>query len=572
MLIVGWFLGVRGSLLFGILSFPLNTLLFDLVGDTAMASNVVAGLVGSSAFTLLGMTLGWIRGLLLRVREQSKELQKERNTLQQLMDNIPDYIYFKDRKSRFTLNNRAHAHALGAGSPSEMLGKTDSDYFGPEHATRAFDDEQRIISTGQPLVNILEKETWPNSPPTWVSSTKMPFRDERGEIIGTFGISRDMTERLQMEQKNLRLVAMIESSKDAIVGVGLDDEVTSWNKGAEKIFGYTAEEMIGKPITPLLSPDVQAYPSLNEKPMREARVQQFESSIQRKDGITVYVSTTFSPIVDANGLLVGVTSISRDVTDQRALQVGIIRAQRLESLGTLAAGVAHQFNNINMAIMGYLDIVAHDTTLSTPTQSCIKGALEAVHRAAEITDRLQGLTNAASTEAENLRLEQVVPMLFPLFEKKLKEDDISIQIDFQETSPVRTTGPTLSFIVTSLLTNSIHSLLDCPQRLINLRTRSAPGFSSFEVSDTGCGILPENLSKIFTPFFTTKGEWAEPKSAQSRVKGVGLSLAVCQSTVAESGGWIEVKSVPQQGSTFRVWFPAATSSPTDAGPRRVISP
>jgi two-component system, NtrC family, sensor kinase len=116
----------------------------------------------------------------------------------------------------------------------------------------------------------------------------------------------------------------------------------------------------------------------------------------------------------------------------------------------------------------------------------------------------------------------------------------------------------VSYILTTLLTNSIHALLDCSTQLITLRTRSAEGFSCLEVSDTGCGILPEILPKIFTPFFTTRGEWAAPMSPQSRVKGIGLSLAVCQSTVGESGGWIEVESVPLQGSTFRVWFPAAT--------------
>jgi PAS domain S-box-containing protein len=353
---------------------------------------------------------------------------------------------------------------------------------------------------------------------------------------------------------------MIESSNDAIIGIGLDDMVISWNKGAEKIFGHTAEEMIGRPITPLLSPSIQDQePALEEKLARTGQARQIESTVTRKDGTQVYLSTSFSPIKDANGLIVGITSISRDVTAQRALQVEVIRSQRLESLGTLAAGIAHQFNNINTAIKGYLDIVARDTTLTAPTQSHVKEALKAVRRAVEITERLQGLTSAASTAAETLRLEEVVPTFLALFKEKLQEDGISIQVDFHETSPVRVGHGMLSFIVTSLLTNSIHALLDCPSRLITLRTRSAAGFSSLEVSDTGCGILPENLPRIFTPFFTTKGEWAEPKSLQSRVKGVGLSLAVCQSSVGESGGWIEVESVPHEGSTFRVWLPAATS-------------
>jgi len=493
-------------------------------------------------------------------RRAEQALSRERAFLTALMDNIPDYIYFKDRESRFILNNKAHAREMGAGSPEEMRGKTDFDYFAPGHAQKAFDDEQRIIRTGRPLVNDVEEETWAGRPSTWVSSTKMPLKDEQGDIVGTFGISRDMTERRQVEQKNLRLAAMIESSNDAIIGVDLDDTVMSWNKGAEKIFGYTAAEMVGRPITDVLSPDVpDREPGTMEKLTSRGSVRQFESSVTRKDGTTVHVSTTFSPIQDTNGLIIGITAICRDVTDQRALQVQVIRSQRLESLSTLSAGIAHQFNNINAATQGYLDIMAQDATLPASARRYVQEALKAVHRAVEITERLQGLTSAATTGAEVLRLEEEVPTLLPLVEEKLQAEGISVLVDLQESSPIRATRSMLSFIVTSLLTNSIHALMDCPSRLITVRTRKGEGFASLEVNDNGCGITPENLPRIFTPFFTTKGEWAEPKSPQSRVKGIGLSLAVCQSTVAESGGWIEVESSPMRGSTFRVWFPAANS-------------
>jgi signal transduction histidine kinase len=296
-----------------------------------------------------------------------------------------------------------------------------------------------------------------------------------------------------------------------------------------------------------------------QKLAQQGSPRQFETSVTRKDGTTLQVATTFSPIQDADGLIIGITSISRDVTDQRALQTQIIRSQRLESLGTLSAGIAHQFNNINSVTLGYLDLLAQDTTLRPSAQSYVQEALKAVHRAVGITERLQGLTSAATLGTETLRLEEEVPELLPLVEGKLKAEGISIYLDFQETSPVRATRLMLSYVVTSLLTNSIQALLDCPSRLITVRTRSSAKFSALEVSDTGCGILPEDLPRIFTPFFTTKGEWAEPNSPQARIKGIGLSLAVCQSTIDESGGWIEVESLPRQGSTFRVWFPVGSA-------------
>ncbi len=312
------------------------------------------------AYVPIGSSTPLLEGFVEDVTERVKAeaaLARERAFLTALMDNVPDYIYFKDRESRFILNNKAHVRELGAKSPADVLGKTDFDFFAPQHAQKAYNDEQQIIRTGQPLVNAVEQEIWTDRPLTWVSSTKMPLLDDKGEIVGTFGISRDMTERRQMEEKNLRLAAMVESSNDAIIGIDLDDIVTSWNKGAEKIFGYAAEEIIGRSINPLLSLEiVNQEPALREKLRSEGHVVGLESTVTRKDGKTVNVSTSISFVTDAGGQIVGITCIARDVTSQRALQAQIIRAQRLESLGTLAAGIAHQFNNINAAVKGYLDV------------------------------------------------------------------------------------------------------------------------------------------------------------------------------------------------------------------------
>ncbi|HUI68972.1 MAG TPA: PAS domain S-box protein [Spirochaetia bacterium] len=487
-----------------------------------------------------------------------QELVRQKALVQALMDNVPDYIYFKDRDSRFILNNQAHAEALGAHNPAEMLGKTDFDYFTPVHAQKAFDDEQRIIRTGQPMIDEVEEQTWKDRPPTWASSTKMALRNEKGEIIGTFGVSRDMTERRKMEEKNIRLAAMIESSNDAIVGIGLDDVVTSWNNGAEKIFGYTAEEMIGKSINPLLTPQItDQKPMLREKLQKEGHVVQMGSTVTRKDGKPIYVSTTISFVTDAERRIVGIACISRDMTSERTLQAQILRAQRLESLGILAAGIAHQFNNINTAVKGYLDFLAHDPSLPGGARSSVQEALKAVQRAVDITDRLQGLTNTSPASQETLNLDEAVPSMLLLFGERLEKEGIRLSVDIPQTPPVRVSHAMLEFIIASLITNSIQALIGCPSPSIAVRGRSEADFCCLEVRDTGCGISPENLPRIFTPFFTTKGEWAEPGSSQASVKGIGLSLAVCQSTVADSGGWIEVESSPESETTFRVWLPVA---------------
>jgi sigma-B regulation protein RsbU (phosphoserine phosphatase) len=141
---------------------------------------------------------------------------RDRHLLTMLMDHIPDSIYFKDRESRFLAVNHAMARLFGKEDPMELLGKTDLDIFTAEHALHAMEDERRIIETGEPIVNLEEKETWPDGHVTWVSSTKMPLRDPMGQIIGTFGVSRDITARKRAEQELGRVAAELRARNKAL--------------------------------------------------------------------------------------------------------------------------------------------------------------------------------------------------------------------------------------------------------------------------------------------------------------------------------------------------------------------
>ncbi|MCF7853350.1 MAG: PAS domain-containing protein [Candidatus Pacebacteria bacterium] len=144
-------------------------------------------------------------------RETEETLQQERYQLHALMDNIPDNIYFKDRQGRFTRINNALARWFGLDDPSQALGKTDFDFFTEEHAREAYEDEQRIMATGKPIVAKEEKETWPDGHVTWVSTTKEPLRDREGNVIGSFGISRDIT---QLKEATLELAERDELNRE----------------------------------------------------------------------------------------------------------------------------------------------------------------------------------------------------------------------------------------------------------------------------------------------------------------------------------------------------------------------
>jgi PAS domain S-box-containing protein len=153
------------------------------------------------------------------VSERSKRENahaRERFLLKTLMDNLPDHIYFKDGESRFIAANRAMVALFGLEDPAHVLGKTDADLFAPEHAQAALRDEQEILRTGQPLVNMEEKETWPDGRETWVSTTKVPLRDPNGQIIGTFGLLRDITEKKRAEEKLALLARELREKNEAL--------------------------------------------------------------------------------------------------------------------------------------------------------------------------------------------------------------------------------------------------------------------------------------------------------------------------------------------------------------------
>jgi sigma-B regulation protein RsbU (phosphoserine phosphatase) len=170
-------------------------------------------------FCRLGMKPSRILGVAWDIsnRRMSEEAYaRDRHLLTTLMDHIPDSIYFKDRESRFIAINRAMARLFGKDDPSELLGKTDLDVFCADHAFRAMEDERRIMETGEPVVNLEEAETWPDGRITWVSSTKMPLTDPRGRIIGTFGVSRDITLRKRAEKELERVASELRTKNQAL--------------------------------------------------------------------------------------------------------------------------------------------------------------------------------------------------------------------------------------------------------------------------------------------------------------------------------------------------------------------
>jgi len=267
---------------------------------------------------------------------------------------------------------------------------------------------------------------------------------------------------------------------------------------------------------------------------------------------------TFVPL-EREGPAAAAILIGNDVTDIRQAEAKLVRAERMGAVGTLAAGVAHQFNNINAAALGYLQVLEMVQFLPAAAAKYAGLVRTALERSVDITSRLLPLSFPYGMQESSANLADVVNGVIRDVQPDLDREDVRLEFTQSEPAVVSVNPEQMRFVVQGLLVNAWHAVLGKTKRSVHLSTGTSGATVFFSVQDTGCGIAPEKMSCLFTPFNTGKGEHAPSDSPQSGVRGVGLSLAVSHAIIAGHGGWIDVQSAVGEGSTFTVWLPAATA-------------
>ncbi|MGO9269485.1 MAG: PAS domain S-box protein, partial [Terriglobia bacterium] len=323
------------------------------------------------------------RAITARQRAE-KALMKEQYYLRSLMDCLPDAIYFKDTSSRFVRVSQGHARKRGLADPSQALGKTDHDFFTEEHASQAFEDEQQIMRTREPIVEKEEKETWPDGKVTWVSSTKMPLLAPDGEVVGTFGVSRDITERRRAEAERLLLTTAVEQAADTIVVTDADGRIEYVNPAFTRMTGYTSDEAVGR--TPRLlksgKQDPEYYRDL-WKTILSGQAWRGEVVNRRKDGTLCTEEMTITPVRDSSGVITNFIAVKQDVTERRQEEEALRRSEtKFRSLYQSTADAvmlldAKGFldcNKTTLAMFGCATVedfcARHPADLSPPMQPC----------------------------------------------------------------------------------------------------------------------------------------------------------------------------------------------------------
>jgi two-component system, cell cycle sensor histidine kinase and response regulator CckA len=374
-----------------------------------------------------------------------------------------------------------------------------------------------------------------------------------------------------------RWAAIVESSGDAIIGWTLDGTTTSWNAGAEQMYGYAASEMIGHSVFVLVPPGHAPVQSVQDQLLRGERIAFYETKALCKDGSVIDVSLSISPIRDSGGALAGVSSVARDMTelnraeaDRRLLEQQLQEAERLETLGRLAGGVAHDFNNLLAVIMSYAGFVA-DETAEPSVRADAEQIQVAAQRAEALTRQLLIFSRREVTQPETLDLNAVISDLRRLLSTSIGEHVDLLIAPVTRPAAISADRGQLGQVLLNLAVNARDampeggtltigtSLAEFDQRSARRHSGVSPGrYVELTVRDTGAGMSAEIAARIFEPFFTTK-----PLG-----KGTGLGLSTVHGIVSQAGGSVNVESAEGTGSTFRLYFPAAgADSGTDpAGP------
>ena len=356
---------------------------------------------------------------------------------------------------------------------------------------------------------------------------------------------------------NEHLAAVIQSSPLAIYTLDPTSTVRTWNRAAEALYGWRAEEVIGRPL-PTVSQDLEDHARLRDRVLRGEALRGVEVTRRKKDGTLVNISLSVAPLHDAAGRVTGMLSLAADVTEMRQLEGQYRQAQKMEAVGRLAGGIAHDFNNLLTAIIGTTALVLEDLGLDARARLDIQEIEKAAKRAAGLTRQLLIFSRQQVLEPRALDLNALVANLEKMLQRLIGEDIELLTKPAASLGAVRADPGQLEQAIVNLVVNARDAMpqggrltietaeVELDRSYVTGHVPTLPGrYVLLAISDTGVGMDGATKARLFEPFFTTK----EPG------RGTGLGLATVYGIVKQSGGYIWAYSELGHGTTFKIYLP-----------------
>jgi two-component system cell cycle sensor histidine kinase/response regulator CckA len=409
----------------------------------------------------------------------------------------------------------------------------------------------------------------------WFLVQARPMHDAGGRIVQWFTTATDIDDlkrvEAELQRREERFRSLIENASDLITVINAGGVIHFQSPSAERLLGHQLTDLLGRSVFEFVHPDDVTRVGEWIQRAQSAPVP-IEFRIRHRNGVWLVlqsVSRTM-PADDGKSLLV---VNSRDVTSQKQLEAQLRQAQKLEAIGRLAGGVAHDFNNLLSVIFGHSALLARAPSLDDPQRGSLAEIRRAAERAASLTRQLLAFSRQQLLEPKVLDLNVVVTEAENLLRRLIGEDVRLATVLQPGLRPVRVDPSQIDQVILNLAVNARDAMprggtLTLETRDVELEAtdaRARPGpHVLLRISDTGSGMTPEVQARIFDPFFTTKGEG----------NGTGLGLAVVHGIVEQSGGYIDVGSVPGVGTTFKIYLPTAEGAPekpTEAVARKPVN-
>jgi PAS domain S-box-containing protein len=486
-----------------------------------------------------------------------------------LVQSIVDYAIYMLDPNGFVTSWNAGAERIKGFQTEEIVGKHFSAFYTEEDREAGM--PKRVLETAR-REGKFEGEGWrvrKDGSRFWASVVVDRINDATGELVGFAKITRDMTEKrnaqnalLEAERKFRILVQGV--TDYAIYMLDPDGQVTNWNSGAERIKGYTPQEIVGQHFSRFYTPEDLAVgvPSTALQTARETGRYEAEGWRVRKDGTRFWASVVLDAIRDSQGKLIGFAKVTRDMTEKRDAQrrleesrEQLFRSQKMEALGQLTGGLSHDFNNLLTAILGACELGLRNLHDPEKLKRLLDGVRGSAQRGAGLTKQLLAFARAQQLDMRQIDLREFFAEVTTLMRPSLRSN-IELVIELSDQLwPIDADAGALELAILNLAFNARDAMQDGGKLKISAHNAVLDGkpdglkgdHVALQVSDTGEGMSGDVMDRVFEPFFTTK----------SFGEGTGLGLSQVFGFAKQIGGAVTVDSKPGRGSSFTIYLPAS---------------
>lgn len=460
----------------------------------------------------------------------------------------PEMVFLYNDAAIPTLMGK-HPHALG--HPYRKVFSEVWDLVGPDFEACFYRGETSVRDNiFLPILShgVLQDHSW--------SDSLIPVY-ENGKVAGVYDAYRNTTEKVaEPDSRHFgELAAIVQSSDDAIVSKTLNGIITSWNAAAERMFGYTAEEIIGQSVLKLIPPHLHSDEEIIIASIRAGRrVEHFETVRVTKSGQLLEVSLGVSPLKDEHGQVIGASKILRDISDRKRIEQSLLQAEKIAATGRMAATIAHEINNPLEAVMNLLYLLRPMIT-DPDGMNYLNSAEVELGRVAHIAKQTLGYYREHAS-ASRASLSDIALHAIVIYEPRCNAMGITIRRSLRSDRKVMLRRGEMMQVISNLIANSIYAMPEGGVLSVSVDDAAdSPDGIVLTIQDNGSGIAPETLPKVFEAFFTTR-----------TTVGTGIGLFVAKQFAEGHGGHITVESstaAESHGTTIRVFLPIVTAYDTD---------